>query len=245
MAVGLIYQGQFEFPQKKFFWCLSGDFNFAQMPELNDQHAEFVNRAGDYFMGEPNRNLKPKAEGEDPEQPPAEEPEEGAEGAEADNASNVSQEEELKADVKELHEIDRLNYVVHAIENDCQIAPIGAFKMTSEHQVRRNEAFKGLDAGAALQLSSYQHFRNVQTAEKKKALDAAGIAFTHDFLESIADDKPHRCWNFQQNLNGKTVLGRSLLWPGYNFYTNVNSNKFGSIYIGEGLKNLELQFMTQ
>ena len=63
MAVGLIYQGQFEFPQKKFYWCLSGDFNFAQMPELNDQHAEFVNRASDYFMGEPNRNLKPKPEG--------------------------------------------------------------------------------------------------------------------------------------------------------------------------------------
>lgn len=43
----------------------------------------------------------------------------------------------------------------------------------------------------------------------------------------------------------KTVLGRSLLWPGFNFYHALGSNKFGSIYIGDGTKNLELQFMTQ
>lgn len=68
--------------------------------------------------------------------------------------------------------------------------------MTSEHQVRRNEAFKGLGGSAATELGSYQHFRNVQTVEKKKGLDAPGIAFTYDFLESISDDQPKKCWNF-------------------------------------------------
>jgi hypothetical protein len=32
---------------------------------------------------------------------------------------------------KELVELDRLNYVVLAIENDCSCAPVGAFKMTA------------------------------------------------------------------------------------------------------------------
>lgn len=27
-------------------------------------------------------------------------------------------------------EIDRLVYIVYAIENDCQIAPVGAYKIT-------------------------------------------------------------------------------------------------------------------
>ena len=57
----------------------------------------------------------------------------------------MSVEEDVKVPPKELTEIDRLKYVVLAIENDCQIAPLGAFKMTSQHQVRRNEAFKGVD----------------------------------------------------------------------------------------------------
>lgn len=43
--------------------------------------------------------------------------------------------------------------------------------MTSEHQVRRNEAFRGLDLTNSLALANYQHFRNAQTEEKKKLLD--------------------------------------------------------------------------
>jgi hypothetical protein len=77
--------------------------------------------------------------------------------------SDESEPEEIKVESKDLMEIDRVNYIVQAIENDCQIAPVGAFKMTSEHQVRRNESFKGLDASSSLALESYQHFRNVQT----------------------------------------------------------------------------------
>lgn len=58
-------------------------------------------------------------------------------------------------------ELDRLTTVVHAIENDCQISPVGAFKMTPEHQVRRNEAFRGLDCESGMRLDNYLHFRNV------------------------------------------------------------------------------------
>lgn len=73
----------------------------------------------------------------------------------------------MKVPPKELTESDRLAYVVYAIENDCQIAPLGAFKMTSQHQVRRNEAFKGLCVTDSLNLNNYVHFRNVQDEQKK------------------------------------------------------------------------------
>ena len=112
--------------------------------------------------------------------------------------------------------------------------------MTSKHEVCRNEAFMGLDGGSALQLQSYSHFRNVLDGAKKTQLEQPGIAFDERFLEDISTDCPKGCWNFQLDTSGKISLGRSLLWPGYNFYHKVNSKKFGSIYIGDGLKNLEL-----
>lgn len=53
-------------------------------------------------------------------------PAEGAEGDEADpNAipSDTEEEEEVKVPPKNLTELDRLTYVVRAIENDCHVIP--------------------------------------------------------------------------------------------------------------------------
>lgn len=167
--MGLTYTDQYEFAQKKFYWALSNDFNFMELPELNDQHTEFINRDKSFFMGEPNRNLKKSADGEEEQQeeePPAEDEEDG-DGEPKENDSNLSEAEEIKVPPKELTEIDRVRFVVSAIENDCQMAPVGAFKMTAHHQLRRNEAFRGLSEEQALSLHSYIHFRNAQSEESK------------------------------------------------------------------------------
>jgi hypothetical protein len=79
----------------------------------------------------------------------------------------VSEQEEIKVPKKDLTELDRLYCVVLAIENDCQIAPVGAFRMTPEHQVRRNETFRGLSSAESHDLKNYVHFRNVQQSSKK------------------------------------------------------------------------------
>jgi len=50
-----------------------------------------------------------------------------------DNLSDLSEEEEIKIPPKDLTELDRLAFIVFAIENDCCIAPVGAFKMTPLH----------------------------------------------------------------------------------------------------------------
>jgi len=77
--------------------------------------------------------------------------------------------------------------------------------------------------------------------EKKRQLDEASSPFNPAFLESINKDLPIGCWNFQHDLEKKTVLGRSLLWQGFHFYHLHNQSRFGCVYIGEGLKNMELQ----
>jgi len=79
-------------------------------------------------------------------------------------------------------------YTVLAIESECSIAPVGAFKMTPTHEVRKNEAFTGLTKDNAFLLRSYQHFRNVLDEKKLKELDDPRTPFKADFLESIAND---------------------------------------------------------
>lgn len=36
VAVAITYEGCFEFPHKRFYWCLSDDFTFRETPDLND-----------------------------------------------------------------------------------------------------------------------------------------------------------------------------------------------------------------
>ena len=146
---------------------------------------------------------------------------------------------------KDLTELDRLQYVVLAIENDCAIVPVGSMKMTPNHQLRRNEAFKGLGFQDGVDMKNYVHFRNVQGETYKQQLDEPGAPFKQRFLEPIAEDLPKGAWSVQRNPNGWNVIIRSRAWNGFTFYHHVGTKKFGSIYIGEGLKNDELQFMLQ
>jgi radial spoke head protein 9 len=90
--------------------------------------------------------------------------------------------------------------------------------MTPEHQVRRNESFQGLRGPDATELSNYLHFRNVQDGAKKADLDLPTAPFNPHFLEAVTEDKPKGCWNIVQCEKQATVVIRSLMWPGYQFY---------------------------
>ena len=59
-------------------------------------------------------------------------------------ASSEEEDEAAKQVKINLKEIYRVHYIVRAIENDCHIVPQGAFKLTTAHEVARNEAFRGL-----------------------------------------------------------------------------------------------------
>lgn len=41
-----------------------------------------------------------------------------------------------------------------------------------------------------------------------------------------------------------TALVRSLQWPGYQFFHKLHTSRFGAIYVGDGLKNLEIHFIV-
>lgn len=57
-----------------------------------------------------------------------------------------------------------------------------------------------------------------------------------DQLENIS------FWSNQVNTTHTIGTVRSLLWPGYIAYTFFNKNIFGGVYVGNGLKQVELAF---
>lgn len=182
---------------------MSNDFNFSEFPGLNSSSKELVDRDRSFFTGEPNRKLKKAGSGEEnaDEPPPEEEKaEEEDPDKKAEAGSDVSEPEEIKVPTKDLTEVDRLRFVISAIENDCQLCPVGAFKMTAQHELRRNEAFQGISESQSLNLNSYAHFRNVQADSNKRKLDEPSAPFNKQFLESISGDRPAGCWNLQHDL---------------------------------------------
>lgn len=161
IAVGLVYTGRYEFATKRFYYATTQDFSFKPFPALNDQHKELYDGLKSMLTGNPkliHKKVEPEKSAE------AQEQEEAAKKPvkEVDPLAS-SEEEDPNALIVpvDLKEIDRVHYIVRAIENDCHIAPQGAFKLTTAHEVARNEAFKGLAISEAFKLSSYSHFRHV------------------------------------------------------------------------------------
>lgn len=95
--------------------------------------------------------------------------------------------------------------------------------MTTSHEVARNEAFKGLPADQAFQLTSYSHFRNVQQKEKKEGLEKDDAIFQKTFLDDILVDKPVGQWSVQKDQTGNVAILRNLLWPGFFSYHKAHT----------------------
>ena len=136
IAMGLQFKNMYEFPVKTFFWALSGEFIFREMPDLTEQHDALLDADTTYFQGTPTAVLSGKKEGdeEEAEEVKEEKDEDDEEGEKnAGKNSDETSEEEVKVPTRPLTELDRLTTTVFAIENDCQVCPVGAFKMTPEH----------------------------------------------------------------------------------------------------------------
>lgn len=97
----------------------------------------------------------------------------------------------MKIVPKNLTELDRLAFTVRAIETECQIVPVGTFKMCEQHELRYNDSFKGLRQDK-LSLGDFCHFRYPLKAEVVQRMgtyfdivESANCIFSNDFLEKI------------------------------------------------------------
>ena len=66
-----------------------------------------------------------------------------------------------------------------------------------------------------------------------------------DFLDSINEDPIKGSWSIHVDEMKSVSTLRNLVWPGYFAYHKANTNEFGGVYIGYGIKNVDIPFMQQ
>ena len=240
IAVGVTYSKQYEFPTKTFYFASSNDFVFKQFREINTLHKDKYDGLVGPFTGD-SAHVYVKVENETDPNAEAAATEEPVE--ERDPLEDTPPEDPNKGVVyRSLIEEDRLLYTVMAIENDCQICPHGAFRLTEDHEVERNVAFRGLAREQCFSLSSYSHFRNCQDETKKAMLLQDDAVYQPDFLDEVCSDLPNGMWSCQKDVTGQMAIIRNNVWAGFTAYHKACSEEFGGIYVGDGLKNLDLCF---
>ena len=68
--------------------------------------------------------------------------------------------------------------------------------------------------------------------------------YNSNFLDDISADFPKNSWSLVKDTTGSVANLRNNLWPGFYSFHRVNTPVFGSLYIGNGIRNNELPFMV-
>ena len=216
------------FQKKKYFFCSSSNFIFSELPDIQPHHIDNFYKFNTYFIGNPDIILE-KYESE----------------------QNKNLEEVIgdtfkpKLKKKNMTETDRLSFVVRTIDHDTSVVPVGGFKMLPINELRRNDLFEGLSSEDLDKKEKYVHLRPVENQEKKDKIAMGKAVFDFDFLDSIADDPIKESWSIHVDSTKTTSTLRNLIWPGYFAYHKANTDEFGGVYMGYGIKNIDIPFMQQ
>lgn len=122
----------------------------------------------------------------------------------------------------EVSELQRLAELVASITADTNVAPVGAFKETSNNTFAVNRMFEGLQYPGKLE--SYYHMQKGPGSEPLSKDVRGSWALQYDGFSGVAQV-------------------RSLVWPGYAFFFNGRTGAYGGLYHGPGFKNHDLVFM--
>ena len=228
ISKALYYKGFQNFPKKKYFFCSSTNFIFSELPDIQPHHIDNFYKFNTYFIGNPDIILE-KYESE--------------QNKNLDEVIGDTFKPQLRK--KNMTETDRLSFVVRTIDHDTSVVPVGSFKMLPINELRRNDLFEGLNSEDLDKKEKYVHFRPVENQGKKDKIAMGKAVFDFDFLDSIADDPIKDSWSIHLDSTKTTSTLRNLIWPGYFAYHKANTDEFGGVYIGYGIKNIDIPFMQQ
>ncbi|KAK1788762.1 hypothetical protein P4O66_002573 [Electrophorus voltai] len=142
-----------------------------------------------------------------------------------------------------VNEEKRLAVTVYTIDKEVSVVPRGACIKSPHGTVQINNSFKGLTPSEAAKLSNYLHFSEPRTPKTKSILEMADLNPCIDFLDPLSEDNPKGSWSMQSEQGATVCVIRSLLWLGLTFFHMPATPMHGYIYMGHGLKNLDLTFM--
>ena len=224
----LYYKGYPEFPKKKYYFCSSSNFIFSELPDIQPHHIQNFHKFNTYFIGNPDIILEKY---------------DLAQNKNTDEVIGDTFKPQLKK--KNMTETDRLSFVVRTIDHDTSVVPIGGYKMLPIGELRRNDLFEGLSSQDLDKSEKYVHLRPVENQEKKDKIEMGKAVFDFDFLDSINEDPIKGSWSIHVDEMKSVSTLRNLVWPGYFAYHKANTNEFGGVYIGYGIKNVDIPFMQQ
>ena len=222
------FKGFKNFHKKKYFFCSSNNFIFSELPDIQPHHFDNFYKFNTYFIGNPDIILEKY---------------DLAQNKNTDEVIGDTFKPQLKK--KNMTETDRLSFVVRTIDHDTSVVPIGGYKMLPIGELRRNDLFEGLSSQDLDKSEKYVHLRPVENQEKKDKIEMGKAVFDFDFLDSINEDPIKGSWSIQVDEMKSVSTLRNLVWPGYFAYHKANTNEFGGVYIGYGIKNVDIPFMQQ
>ncbi|CAG5928155.1 unnamed protein product [Menidia menidia] len=145
--------------------------------------------------------------------------------------------------VSKVSEENRLAVTVHLIDEEVSVVPRGAFIKNPHGLVQINRSFGGLSDSEARKLNNFMHFTEPKNVKRKPIPEMGESTPAIDFLEVLSDDIPKGSWSLQFECASKVCVLRSLLWLGLTFYHVPMTPLHGYVYIGDGMKNIDLPFM--
>lgn len=142
---------------------------------------------------------------------------------------------------KRLKEEDRLAATIFLINEEARIVPRGALFKRPDSVVIENLSFEGLTALETYEQKSYLHFCKPKEKWNTNLLTRKDYNYALDFLDTIDVSIPKESWTIQV-FEGRTVIVKSLYWPGMVFYHHIQTPFYGCVYFGNGKKNLDVPF---
>lgn len=228
--------------KKGFYFSSDNGLTFSKLPPVDEWVSERCAKTRGMFTGNPAQVLKdpfkiPKEGDEGDEEEPEEEetPDEGDEGDQ--------KEKELDPSKRKLNELERLAYTVESCDKDTSIVPRGQYFLTPTGEIAYNQTFKGLSQAEACRLDSYMLFRDPVCSATFARIRKLGVNNNFDFLDTVEQDKPKGLWSLQTDESGSNVSLRSLVWTGFEFMLDTNTQSFQRCYYGYGCRNDDVLFM--
>jgi hypothetical protein len=153
-----------------------------------------------------------------------------------------------------MKEIVRLSHFVAVRDAQCRLVPRGAFVTRDDGATASpNPAFAGLTVENAQRLAHYLHAgapaaslagdaRRRVIANNKSLFGALHHA-SFDFLPSAAEDMPQGTWSVKYNATLDVAVLHNLLFKGSYFFHKPGTNRYWSVYAGNGQRLLDLAFV--
>lgn len=138
ICLALYYDGNFQFPQKKYYFCNSISFILTELPEIGQDQINDAVKFNTYFVGNSDIILERHNDGNNEMSNNIPNSLLGIHPELSKQQLQISSSQK-----KNFTELDRLSFVVRKIDNDTNIVPEGSFKMLPIHELRRNDNFKG------------------------------------------------------------------------------------------------------